>query len=267
MHPPLASLAFFVQTPIIIDSHRCIEGNPSMRLRFFSFMISMVIVLALFVLLTPYSVSAVDSAYEPVRTIVTFKYTHVYKNRLLNAQASISQMQKFFDMVTFQHDHHYSFLRDVMHNQLASVDGYVETPLGYGYGSCGASSLLNKLVQTAVFHDKQGREQHVFQTIMIWTWRGDLTYGKYGATIFLGTSGGNHTKDYIWQLNSGYAGPTPQITSSFDTQAQTAQLTMTYGDPAPNGDPSAKIPDPQPIGGVVIADVPLSAAPTGQAVP
>jgi hypothetical protein len=196
---------------------------------------------------------------------MTYVRADNYKNRLINARAAFDQMQVFFDKVEFKRGFNYSFLRDVLHGSMMPSQGYVNTPKGYAYGACGATSVLNQLVQTATFRDSDGKEKPVFQTIMIWTWKGDKTYGKYGATIFLDPTGVKN-KDYIWRLNPAYDGPPPKITGQFDMDAETVYLTMTYADeppravgkaqptqqPADPGDktdnPTVSIEDPAPEG-------------------
>src|SRR5258708_6212632 len=198
----------------------------------FSFILAAGIILLAGLASLPRSASADGPSNAPSLTrtaSVGFVYVSTYKNRLVNAQTAVVQMQHFFETVTWERGRHYSFLRDVVHNDFRPDYGYVNTPLGFGFGSCGASSLLNKLVQTAMFRDSDGTEKHVFQTIMIWTWRGDKTYGKYGATIFLDPAG-VHTRDYIWQINPAYDGPPPKIMTNFDMVAEKVDITMEYGD-------------------------------------
>ncbi len=181
---------------------------------------------------------------------VGFVYVTTYKNRLQNALAAVNQMQQFFDSVQWQQGQQYSFLRDIVHNSFRSEDGYVDTPLGFGYGSCGASSLLNKLVKTAKFRDKDGVEKPVFESVLVWTWRGDKTYGKWGATIFIDPAGlkGHQTKDYVWRLNPAYSGPPPKLTTHFDMVGETDSVTMEYADAigAPDAAAQATIPGSQP---------------------
>ncbi|MCC7451406.1 MAG: hypothetical protein IT324_28620 [Anaerolineae bacterium] len=162
---------------------------------------------------------------------VQFTYVKAdsYKNRLVNAKAAFDELQKFFQTVKMKPGYSYSFLRDVMRGSLLPDEGYVMSPLGYGFGACGASSLLNKLVQTATFRDADGKEKPVFQTIMVWTWNGDRTYEKYGATIYLDPEGA-HTRDYIWKVNPAYTGPSPEVTIDFDLANETVKMTMNYAD-------------------------------------
>src|SRR5258708_7669467 len=160
---------------------------------------------------------------------VGFVYVTTYKNRLTNSQATVNIMQKFFDTVEWRQDQQYSFLRDVVHNNFKPDDGFVGTPLGYAYGSCGASSLLNKLVKTTKFRDSDGVLKPVFETVVVHTWSGDKNYGKWGATNFLDPTG-KKTEDYIWKLNPDYDGPPPKITTNFDMVGETVSITMQYGD-------------------------------------
>ncbi|MEP7286805.1 MAG: hypothetical protein ABI947_13675 [Chloroflexota bacterium] len=199
-----------------------------MRSRFILILAAGLVLVALATLL-PRTVSANSPSLARTHT-VGFVYVTTYKNRLLNAQAAFNQLQEFFDKVQWKPKRQYSFLRDVMGNSVRPEAGYVDTPLGYGFGSCGASSLLNKLVKTAMFRDSDGKEKPVFRSINVWTWVGDKTYGKYGATIFLDTETGKHTKDYVWELNPDYNGPTPKFTTHFDMQAETVDISMEYGD-------------------------------------
>lgn len=153
-----------------------------------------------------------------------------YRNRLVNAEAAFDQLQTFFDKVQWQPGKSYSFLRMVLGGTFDPKFGYVMTEKGYAYGACGASSLLNQLVQTATFKDSSATEQPVFQTVVVWTWTGDKTYGEYGATIYLDTTGKRKTKDYVWKLNPAYRGVLPKITLGFDKTKSTAHLMMTYSD-------------------------------------
>ncbi len=187
----------------------------------------------------PQTARADDSSL--VRTAsVEMKYVRGdnYKNRLINAKAAVDQMQAFFGQVEFKRGVNYYFLRDVLHNSMNPSQGYVNTPKGYAYGACGASSVLNKLVQTVKFRDSDGVEKPVFQTILVWTWKGDKTYGQYGATIFLDPRGVRN-KDYVWRVNPAYDGPTPSITARFEMDAESVTLDITYGD-EPTGTPTAQ---------------------------
>src|SRR5260221_3068541 len=173
-----------------------------------------------------------DTSSDPslLRThTVGFVYVTTYKNRLTNSQATVNIMQKFFDTVEWRQDQQYSFLRDVVHNNFKPDDGSVGTRLGYAYGSCGASSLLNKLVKTTKFRDSDGVLKPVFETVVVHTWSGDKTYGKWGATTLLDPTG-KKTEDYIWKLNPDYDGPPPKITTNFDMVGETVSITMQYGD-------------------------------------
>jgi hypothetical protein len=153
-----------------------------------------------------------------------------YPNRLVNARAAFDQLQAFFDTVEWQPNKRYSFLNHVLHGTFDPKAGYVMTEKGYAYGACGAPSLLNHLVQTATFRDWDGSVQPVFQAVSVWTWTGDDTYGPYGATIYLDTTGTRITKDYVWKLNPAYHGRAPKITIAFDATTNTFGLTMIYAD-------------------------------------
>lgn len=169
-----------------------------------------------------------DSALQKTHT-VGFVYVTTYQNRLANSHATVIQMQKFFDSVQWKPDYQYSFLRDVVHNNFTPDDGYVQTPLGFAYGSCGASSLLNKLAKTTMFRDTDGLLKPVFQTVVVHTWTGDKTYGKWGATIFLDPTG-KKTEDFVWKLNPDYDGIPPKLTTNFDMVGETVSITMQYSD-------------------------------------
>jgi hypothetical protein len=188
----------------------------------------------LFALPVSYSVHVALATSPSLTRTYTVQMTYVrsdnYKNRLVNARAAFDQLQAFFDRVTFKRGVNYSFLHDVLHDNMTPEKGYVNTEKGYAFGACGASSLLNKLVQTATFRDKDGKVKPVFQAILVWTWKGDKTYGKYGATIYLDLTGKRINKDYVWRLNPAYDGPSPRITSQFDMDAMTVSLTMSYAD-------------------------------------
>jgi Beta-lactamase enzyme family len=210
-----------------------LKGHDTMRKRLYLAAAITLIPLVALILSEAPTARADDASLS--RTItVEMKYVRGdnYKNRLINAQAAFNQMNDFFGRVEFKRGFNYSFLRDVLQGSMMPEQGYVNTPKGYAFGACGASSVLNKLVQTAMFRDSDGKEKNVFQTIMIWTWKGDKTYGQYGATIFLDPSG-VRSKDYIWHLNPAYDGPPPKITAQFDMAAETVTLTMAYGDEPP----------------------------------
>jgi hypothetical protein len=164
------------------------------------------------------------------RVEMTYVEADNYRNRLVNAKAAFDQLQSFVEKTDWQLGKTYSFLKGVLGGSFDPKFGYVMTEKGYAYGACGASSLLNHLVQTATFRDGNGVEHPVFQTVVVWTWNGDRTYGAYGATIYLDTTGKRKTKDYVWRLNPSYRGISPRITVSFDTTINQASLTMIYSD-------------------------------------
>jgi hypothetical protein len=197
-----------------------------MRHRFFMFMVVVLAALVLNGVLHPQPAAAGNPSLA-VTYKVGFKYFSKYKGRLVNAEVAFKQLQKFLDTVEWNPKRQYSFNRDVLHNNLRESDGYVNTPLGYAFGACGAPSLLNKMVKTATFWDADGKEKPVFQTVMVWTWRGDKTYEQYGATIFL-DPGGPHNRDYVWKLNPEYNGAAPKLKINFDPKAETVDMTMEY---------------------------------------
>src|SRR3954453_6930921 len=131
-----------------------------MRQRSFLILAVSIVLIAAALLITP-DVSASSPSLARTHT-VAFKYVTKYHNRLVNAQVAFKQLQVFFDKVDWQKKRQYSFIRDVMHRTVDPNEGYVDTPLGFGFGSCGASSLLNKMVKTAMFRDSDGKEKPVF---------------------------------------------------------------------------------------------------------
>src|SRR5258706_9853717 len=135
-----------------------------MRQRSFLILAVSIILIAAALLLPP-SVSAGSPSLARTYT-VAFKYVTKYHNRLVNAEVAFKQLQEFFDKVDWKKGRQYSFIRDVMHYTVDPNGGYLDTPLGFGFGSCGASSLLNKMVKTSVFRDSDGKEKPVFQSIM-----------------------------------------------------------------------------------------------------
>jgi hypothetical protein len=170
-----------------------------------------------------------------------------YKNRLVNAKAAFDQMLIFFQKVEMRRGRHYSFLRDVLRYNMPPEQGYVMTPKGYAYGSCGAPSALNKLVQTAKFRDSDGVEKPIFQTIVIYWWKGDKTYGEYGANIFLDPTGTRKNKDYIWRVNPAYDGPAPKLTASFDMEREAVTISLTYADEPLKVKAQANVPTPTTV--------------------
>ena len=202
-----------------------------MRNRLYLALIAVALVLALPVFYGVHTALATSPSLTRTYTVqMTYVQSDNYRNRLVNAKVAFDQLQAFFDKVTFKRGVNYSFLRDVLHGSLTPEKGYVNTEKGYAFGACGASSLLNRLVQTATFRDKDGNEAPVFQASLVWTWKGDKTYGKYGATIYLDPTGKRINKDYVWHLNLAYDGPAPHVTSQFDLGTMTVSLTMTYAD-------------------------------------
>src|SRR5215468_5787224 len=114
-----------------------------MRHRLIMFFVVVVAALALVGALHPQPAAAGTPSLA-VTHKVAFKYVTKYKGRLINAEAAFNQLQKFLDTVEWKENRQYSFNRDVLHNNLRTEDGYVNTPLGYAFGACGAPSLLNK---------------------------------------------------------------------------------------------------------------------------
>lgn len=210
--------------------HDGLKGRYRMRSRFYPVLIAILVCLSV-LSLAGVQMAQADSPLFNRTFSVQFTYVKAdsYKNRLVNAKAAFDELQKFFQKVKMKPGYSYSFLRDVMRGSLLPDEGYVMSEKGYGFGACGASSLLNKLVQTATFRDADGKEKPVFYTIMVWTWNGDRTYEKYGATIYLDPQG-THTRDYIWKVNPAYTGPAPEITIDFDMETETVKMTMNYAD-------------------------------------
>ncbi len=213
-----------------------------------------------------------DSPQQRVFTVSMTYPEKNYRNRLVNAAAGFDQLQHFFDTVQWKPNFSYSFLRDVLHNSLKADAGFVMTEEGYGYGLCGASSLLNRFVQTATFQDGSGKEQPLFQAVLVWTWNGDPTYGKYGATVYLDNTGTKKNKDYVWILNPAYHGLAPQMMVHFTLEDRTVKLTGTYSDSVatptkipstatPTKVPATKAPTKTP------AKVSATKAPTKTAIP
>src|SRR5258708_9655332 len=153
------------------------RGTLSMGKRVYSALIAALAIIFISVLAnahiaTAQNDKAADSSLLRTHT-VGFVYVTTYQNRLVNSQATVNVMQKFFDSVQWKQDQQYSFLRDVVHNNFRPDDGFVGTPLGFAYGSCGASSLLNKVVKTTQFPDSDRLLKPVFQTVVGHTWGGE----------------------------------------------------------------------------------------------
>lgn len=212
--------------------------------------ISLVAVLCLaMTTLMPGGSARADSRLERTHSVsFTYEVQHVYAGRLVNAQAAFAMLQGFFDSNPFRSGVTYSFLRDVLRNTMLPDQGYVMTMYGFGYGACGAPSLLNQLVRTAMFRDEDGVERPVFEALE-WTRENSATYGRYGVAIFLDLTG-PRSKDYVWRLNPAYDGPPPRITIAFDENdpdAIVVTMTMHYADeiaadPAPSQPAEARSP-------------------------
>jgi hypothetical protein len=155
---------------------------------------------------------------------ISYEAEHTYAGRLTNARAAFAMLQVFFDSDPFAPGEQYSFLSDVLKNTLLPEQGYVMTQYGFGYGACGAPSLLNQLARTATFRDSDGTEQPVFE-VLEFTRERSPTYGRYGAAIFLDLTG-PRSKDYVWRLNPAYNGPAPHIQIAVD-DADPAHVTVT----------------------------------------
>jgi hypothetical protein len=193
-----------------------------------------------------YSARAQESQTRTFSVSMTYPEVN-YKNRLVNAKVGFKKLQEFFSKVQWKPKAQYSFLRDVIHYNMQPSDGYVMTEKGYGFGLCGASSILNKLVQTATYLDGDGTEKPLFETVLVWTWKGDPTYGKYGSTIFLGDSpSSKRNKDYVWTLNKAYNGVPPKLNIKYDDQTRTVTLTATYSDESPDPTATPRINTPTP---------------------
>lgn len=165
--------------------------------------------------------------------MITYEAEHSYAGRLANARAAFAMLQAFFDSDPFAPGEEYSFLSDVLKNTMLPDQGYVMTQYGFGYGACGASSLLNHLARTAAFRDADGTEQPVFEVLQF-TRERSPTYGRYGAAIFLDLEG-PRSKDYVWRLNPAYDGPAPRIHISIDdinSDQVIVTMTMRYADEA-----------------------------------
>lgn len=162
---------------------------------------------------------------------MTYDRKHVYAGRLTNAKAAFAMLQTFLDTDPFVQKRNFSFLKDVLRGSMLPSQGYVMTMFGYGYGACGAPSLLNQLVRTAMFRDNDGVEKPVFEAL-VWRRENSPTYQGYGVAILLDTKGGR-SSDYIWRVNPAYDGPAPQISLTLDQtgpEAATITMTMHYAD-------------------------------------
>lgn len=185
---------------------------------------------------------------EAVATI-TYERKDVYAGRLSNSKAAFDLLQAFFDSNPFGKRITFSFLKDVLKSSMRRDQGFVNTPLGFGYGACGAPSLLNQLAHTAMFRDSDGQEKPLFEPRR-WTRERNPTYGPHGVAIFLDPSGERST-DYRWRLNPAYDGPPPEIYIDFDERSpRSAVVTMTviYADEAEAGKSDRPlVPTPAPL--------------------
>lgn len=170
---------------------------------------------------------------ERIYTVsITYQREQVYGGRLTNSKVAFGMLQKFFDTNPFvRRQKNFSFLMDALGSSMLPRQGYVMTMFGYGYGACGAPSLLNQLVNTAAFRDSDGREKPVFE-VLVWKRENNRTYGAHGVAIFLDPAG-KRTSDYKWRLNPSYDGPPPQLKITFIEIGQdeaTVYMTMRYAD-------------------------------------
>jgi hypothetical protein len=162
---------------------------------------------------------------------MTYDRKQVYAGRLTNAKAAFAMLQTFFDGQPFVQKRNFSFLKDVLRGSMLPSAGYVMTMFGYGYGACGAPSLLNQLVRTALFRDSDGLEKPVLEAL-VWRRENSPTYKGYGVAILLDTKGGR-SSDYVWRVNPAYDGPAPQISITMTQtgpEAAVVTMTMHYAD-------------------------------------
>jgi hypothetical protein len=178
-------------------------------------------------LLTIHTALAADPLDGRVYSVsMTYDREQVYAGRLTNAKAAFAMLQTFLDTDPFGQKRNFSFLKDVLRGSMLPSEGYVMTMFGYGYGACGAPSLLNQLVRTAVFRDSDGVEKPVLEAL-VWRRENSPTYKGYGVAILLDTRGGR-SSDYVWRVNPTYDGPAPQISITLSqTGPETATVTMT----------------------------------------
>lgn len=174
---------------------------------------------------------------------IIYERQYVYGGRLINSKVAFEKLQEFFEGNPFAEQPYktYSFLADVLKNTMLPRQGYVMTQYGFGYGACGAPSLLNELVATATFMDSDGTENPVFEAVA-WTRERNPTYGPYGVAIYLDPEG-KRTRDYRWRLNAAYDGPPPQITVSFEETGKDSAmvtLSMRYADELPRPERSGE---------------------------
>jgi hypothetical protein len=173
-----------------------------------------------------------ETARQVISVSITYEVADVYAGRLENARAAFSALEAFFESEPFSERRTFSFLRDVLNNTMLPDDGFVMTAYGFGYGACGAPSLLNHLVQTATFRAADGSVQAVWQA-RAWTRERSRVYGRHGVAIYLDLTGARQ-KDYKWRLNPLYSGDAPRLWLAYDDStpgALTVTLTMEYDEP------------------------------------
>jgi hypothetical protein len=164
---------------------------------------------------------------------VSLHYTAdaTYAGRLQNAEAAFRRLEIFLANDPFAQPKQYSFLNHVLQRSMVRGQGFVQTQYGFGYGACGAPSLLNQLAQTAYFIDSDGIERPVFE-VLVWRPENSPTYGKYGAAIFLDLQGAR-SSDYVWQINPAYAGLPIRVSLSSEIGSSTEAtftLLLEYSD-------------------------------------
>lgn len=174
---------------------------------------------------------------------ITYYAQHVYGGRLTNAQASFARLEQWLAKNPFTQRRTYSFTGDVLEDSMLEEQGFVDTIYGFGYGACGAPSLLNQLVHTARFIDSDGAEKPLFE-VRRWNRERNPTYGPFGAAIYVDPTG-ERDSDYRWRINPAYDGTTPKIEITFEVtgnKSAHAVMIVTYADEIslPDGEPAAK---------------------------
>ncbi|GAB4546330.1 MAG: hypothetical protein OHK0023_05750 [Anaerolineae bacterium] len=183
----------------------------------------------------PVNAAENTSLHREISVRITYATENVYGGRLENALASFTKLQAFFDGTVYGEARSYSFLKDVLQGNMTEADGFVNTYYGFGYGACGAPSLLNHLVHEATYRDSDGTIKPVLE-MRRWKRERNPTYGKYGAAIFLDPQG-TRSSDYMWRINPDYDGQLPRIRIDFERTGEssaTVTMTMMYTDEIAN---------------------------------
>jgi hypothetical protein len=163
-----------------------------------------------------------SAAEFPHTYTLTIHYENAGSNRIANAVLAFQQMQAFLRRVRFVPGVEYSFNRDVLAGPPLRNQGYVDTSVGFADGIGDPASALNLLFHRALFWDKDGSEQPIFEVVEFVSVKNDRTFGAFAVDI------APNATDFTWRLNDAYFGVEPHISCLFDVATATITLTVSY---------------------------------------